>query len=123
MPRVRFLPTFLLPEPVDVDVPPGTSLQEAAYAAHAPIGDACGGNCACSTCHVHVVEGFESLAEMDDAEDDILGKATDVQAISRLGCQALVGRADLVIRITPEGQLAFINEHPEHRGREGEIKG
>lgn len=121
MPVIRFMPTFLTPEAVEVEVEPGVSLQEAAEMAGVPMGDACGGNCACSTCHVHVVEGFDSLEEMEDEEDDILGKAEDVQIHSRLGCQAEVADDDLTVRITRESQVAFINEHPEHRGREGEI--
>jgi len=121
MPKIRFLPTFLNAEPVEIDVEPGVTIQEAAYAAEVPIGDACGGNCACSTCHVHVTEGFDSLEEMDDGEDDILGKAEDVQFVSRLGCQAEVADDDLVVKITRESQIAYMNEHPEHRGREDEI--
>jgi len=121
MPLIRFLPTFLSADPVVVEVEPGVTLLEAAEEAGVPMGDACGGNCACSTCHVHVVEGFDSLEEMDDDEDDILGKADDVQMVSRLGCQTAVAESDLTVRITREGQVAFMNEHPEHRGREGEI--
>lgn len=121
MPKIRFLPTFLNAKPVEIEVEPGLSIQEAAYAAEVPIGDACGGNCACSTCHVHVVEGFDTLEEMEDEEDDILGKADDVQFVSRLGCQTEVADADLVVKITRESQLAYINEHPEHRGREDDI--
>ncbi|MCB9529178.1 MAG: 2Fe-2S iron-sulfur cluster-binding protein [bacterium] len=121
MPKIRFLPTFINAHPVEIEVEPGITIQEAAYRAEVPIGDACGGNCACSTCHVHVVEGFDSLDEMEDEEDDILGKADDVQLVSRLGCQAEIGDGDLVVKITRESQLAFINEHPEHRGREDEI--
>jgi ferredoxin len=121
MPTIRFLPTFLNAEPVEVVVEPGITIQQAAYRAEVPIGDACGGNCACSTCHVHVTQGFATLEEMDDHEDDILGKADDVQYYSRLGCQTEIGDADLVVKITRESQLAYINEHPEHRGREGEI--
>lgn len=122
MPVIRFLPTFLTRDEVVIEVAPGTTLQEAAEEAGVPMGDACGGNCACSTCHVHVVEGFDSLEEMEDEEDDILGKADDVQIHSRLGCQAEVGDADLTVRITRESQVAFMNEHPEHRGREDEIE-
>jgi len=121
MPTIRFLPTFLTAEETTIVVEPGVTLLEAAEMAGVPMGDACGGNCACSTCHVHVVEGFDSLEEMDDDEDDILGKAEDVQFTSRLGCQTDVENTDLVVRITRESQVAFINEHPEHRGREGEI--
>lgn len=121
MPKVTFLPTFLTGE-TSVDVAPGTSIQQAAYAAAVPIGDACGGNCACSTCHVHVLVGFDDLEDMEDDEDDILGKALDVTAQSRLGCQTEVGAADLVVRITRESQVAYCNEHPEHRERVPEIK-
>ena len=68
-----------------VDVEPGTSLLEAANQASVPMGDACGGNCARSTCHVYVREGFDSLEEMSDEEDDILGRADAVEMESRLG--------------------------------------
>ena len=49
---------------------------------------ACGGNCACTTCHVWVKEGAENLSEMDDDEADRLDMAADLQLNSRLGCQA-----------------------------------
>ena len=52
------------------------------------MGSACGGNLACSTCHVWVRKGFDSLSEMEDDENDILDKAFDVRPTSRLGCQA-----------------------------------
>ena len=116
MPRIRFQATFLTEE-VSIEVESGGSILEAAEAAGVPMGDACGGNCACSTCHVHVQVGYDSLEEMEDEEDDILGKADDVQISSRLGCQACVAQTDLVVKITRESQLAFINEHPEHRDR------
>ena len=57
MPLITFGPTFLSEDEVTIVVEPGTSLQEAAFDAGVPMGDACGGNCGCSTCHVHVVEG------------------------------------------------------------------
>jgi len=122
MPKVKFGPTFMCGEEIVVQVEPGTSLQEAAEAASVPMGDACGGNCACSTCHVYIVEGFESLEEMSDEEDDILGRADAVQMESRLGCQTLVGSEPLSVKISRESQLAFINEHPEHRDRADEIE-
>jgi ferredoxin, 2Fe-2S len=121
MPRIRFRPTFLSADDVVIEVEAGTSIQEAAAEAKVPMGDACGGNCACSTCHVHVLEGFDALEEMDDDEDDILGKAEDVQAVSRLGCQARVEAADLVVKITRESQVAYMNEHPEYRDRVGDV--
>src|ERR1700735_2836148 len=48
---------------------------------------ACGGNCACTTCHVWVKEGAENLSEMEDDEADRLDMAADLQLNSRLGCQ------------------------------------
>ncbi|MEE2789775.1 MAG: 2Fe-2S iron-sulfur cluster-binding protein [Myxococcota bacterium] len=121
MPKVTFLATFMHTEPRAIEVQSGTSLQEAAEDAGVPMGDACGGNCGCSTCHVYVLEGYDELEEMEDDEDDVLGKADDVRLESRLGCQALVGQADVLVQISRESQLAFINEHPEHRGRESDI--
>jgi len=51
---------------------------------------ACGGNCACTTCHVIVREGAQNLSEMDDDEADRLDTAWDLTPRSRLGCQAVV---------------------------------
>lgn len=121
MPKITFLPTFLSDEPVTVEVAEHTTIQEAAGEAGVPIGDACGGNCACSTCHVHVMEGFDDLEEMEDDEDDILGKAEDVRFNSRLGCQVELPDGVYVVKITRESQEAFINEHPEHRDKVDQI--
>ncbi len=120
MPKITFRRTFLTDE-TTVEAEEGLTILEAAESAGVPMGDACGGNCGCSTCHVHVEVGFESLEEMDDPEDDILGKADDVQYTSRLGCQAKVERSDLVVKVTRESQLSFINEHPEYRDRVDEV--
>src|SRR3979409_1723431 len=51
---------------------------------------ACGGNCACTTCHIGVKEGAENLSEMDDDEADRLDMAADLQLNSRLGCPAVI---------------------------------
>jgi 2Fe-2S ferredoxin len=51
---------------------------------------ACGGNCACTTCHVIVKEGFEMLSEPEEEELDLLDKAPGLTATSRLGCQAVI---------------------------------
>lgn len=107
MPKVRFTS-----DGTSAEVAPGTTILEAARACGAQVGSACGGNCACSTCHVWVKEGFDSLSEMSDDENDILDKAFDVRATSRLGCQAKVGEADLEVEITRESRQAFCDEHP-----------
>jgi 2Fe-2S ferredoxin len=101
-----------------VEVPIGTSLLEAATRAHFPEGSACGGVCACSTCHVHVLRGANLLSEQEDEEADILDKAFDVRATSRLGCQSkIVGEGEIEVEITRESLEAYENEHPDERGK------
>jgi 2Fe-2S ferredoxin len=101
-----------------VQVPVGTSLLEAATKAHFPEGSACGGVCACSTCHVHVIRGAQLLSEQEDEEADILDKAFDVRATSRLGCQSrIVGEGEIDVEITRESLEAYENEHPDERGK------
>jgi 2Fe-2S ferredoxin len=110
MPRVTFLP-----EGLTADVPPGTTLLEAGLRAGARLGHACGGKCACSTCHVYLREGGDSLSESKDNEQDVLDKAFDVRPASRLGCQAKVGDADVVVEVSRESVKAWLDEHPAER--------
>ena len=63
------------------------------------LSDACEMACACTTCHVIVREGFDSLAESDETEDDLLDKAWGLEPDSRLSCQVEIGDEDLVIEI------------------------
>jgi ferredoxin, 2Fe-2S len=108
MPRVRFTE-----QNVEVEVPAGSSILQAAQRGGAPEGSACGGVCACSTCHVYVDEGAEHLSEASEDEEDILDKAFDVRMNSRLGCQAkLEGDGLVVVRISKESLDAYYNEHP-----------
>ncbi len=111
MPKVRFVEQRL-----EVEVPIGTTILEAARQAGAPEGDTCGGECACSTCHVYVGVGQTLLSEADEDEEDALDKAFDVRQHSRLGCQARIEKDGLVeVSISRESIDAFYNEHPELR--------
>jgi ferredoxin, 2Fe-2S len=102
----------------EASVPVGTTILKAAQGVDAPQGYACGGVCACSTCHVYVLKGAELLSEQEDEEADIMDKAFDVRASSRLGCQAKILREGTVeVEITRESLQAFENEHPEYRGK------
>src|SRR5215470_7966473 len=109
MPRVRFRSPF---DDVTVEVPEGTSLLEAAEKCGATVGHACGGVCACSTCHVWVRKGLESLSDQEDAEMDRIDQAFDVRAFSRLGCQAQVDGEDVEVEITQESLTAYLDENP-----------
>src|SRR6188768_1128229 len=114
MTKVRFLE-----HGVEIDVPLGTTLLQAAKRSGAPEGDACGGVCACSTCHVYVEKGSELLSPAEENEEDILDKAFDVRINSRLGCQAKIRReGTVVVRISQESLAAYFNEHPEAKRAE-----
>ncbi len=112
MPKVKFLP-----DGQEIEVKPGTTILQAAKACHAQVGYACGGVCACSTCHVYVRDGFDSLSEQQENEMDILDKAFDVRPSSRLGCQTQVADQDVVVEITRESRQAWLDEHPEERAK------
>jgi 2Fe-2S ferredoxin len=114
MPRVRFRSPF---DEVVVEVPEGTSILEAAEQCGATVGHACGGVCACSTCHVWVRKGIDSLSEQEDQEADRLDQAFDVRAYSRLSCQSLLGSEDVDVDITQESLQAFLDENPDLRHR------
>lgn len=116
MPKVRFVK-----ENLEVEVESGVSILDAARKAGAPEGDRCGGVCACSTCHVYVVKGFEQTSEIEDEEYDILDKAFDVRATSRLGCQAKV-QGDIEVVISDESFTAFQDEHPPEAQRVVELR-
>ena len=115
MTKIVFKKNRLLKEDYTVEVKDGTTILEAANSKGIPVGSNCGGVCGCSTCHVYVVEGFDSLEEMSDKEADRLDLGFDVKLNSRLGCQAEVSGADLVIDITEESLKAFLDENPDIR--------
>ncbi len=75
-----------------------------------PLDHACGGNCACTTCHVWVKEGAENLSEMDDDEADRLDMAADLQLNSRLGCQAVVKKPGKVVVEIPAWNRNYVSE-------------
>ncbi|KLU35624.1 2Fe-2S ferredoxin [Massilia sp. WF1] len=60
---------------------------------------ACDRVCACTTCHVIVREGFDSLNEQEEKEEDMLDKAWGLEPNSRLSCQAIIADEDLVVEI------------------------
>ncbi|MBF8755839.1 ISC system 2Fe-2S type ferredoxin [Pseudomonas guariconensis] len=112
MPQVIFLPhEKFCPDGLVVDVEPGTNILELAHEHHIEMESACGGVCACTTCHCIVREGFDSLEEADELEEDMLDKAWGLEAQSRLACQVIVGEEDLTIEI-PKYSLNHAAEAP-----------
>ena len=100
MPKIIVLPhQDLCPEGAVLDAKKGETLLDVALKNGIEIEHACEKSCACTTCHVIVREGFDSLSESDELEDDMLDKAWGLEPESRLSCQAKVADEDLVIEI------------------------
>lgn len=100
MPVVRVLPhPDLCPEGTSFDVKKGAMLCESLLKAGVEIEHACDMVAACATCHVHVREGYASLAEPDDEENDELDNAWGLDAQSRLACCVKLKDVDLVIEL------------------------
>jgi 2Fe-2S ferredoxin len=103
MPRVTFLPMNRTVEfeklPYRDHGRPG-SLLDVALNFAIPLEHACGGNCACTTCHVIVREGARNLSPIDDFEADRLDLASGLTVHSRLACQAVV-QGDVVVLLAP----------------------
>lgn len=109
MAKVRYID-----QGIEIEVPVGTTILQASKKCGAPEGDACGGVCACSTCHVYVEQGADLLSEAEENEEDILDKAFDVRMTSRLGCQAKIEKdGEIAVKISQESLDAFYNEHPD----------
>ena len=100
MPKIVFLPHHeICPEGAVVEAEKGQSICEAALKNGLDIEHACEMSCACTTCHVIVREGFDSLSDADELEEDYLDKAWGLEPESRLSCQAVVGAEPLVVEI------------------------
>lgn len=101
MPQIVVLPHVeLCPEGAVLEGEPGKSVCDTLLDAGIEIEHACEKSCACTTCHVIVREGFETLEPSEEDEDDLLDKAWGLEPTSRLSCQAKVPQnADLVIEI------------------------
>ena len=111
MPQIIFLPhEEICPQGAVIEVESGTTICDAALANGIEIEHACEKSCACTTCHVYVREGFDSLEESDEDEDDLLDKAWGLEPESRLSCQAVVGEEDLVVEI-PKYTINMVSEH------------
>jgi len=111
MPQIIILPhEELCPEGAAFEVEPGISICDAALEHDVEIEHACEKSCACTTCHVYVREGFDSLEEASDLEEDYLDKAWGVDPDSRLSCQAKVADEDLVIEI-PKYTINMVSEN------------
>ena len=111
MPQIIFLPhEEICPDGAVIEAKPGTTICDAALQEGIEIEHACEKSCACTTCHVYIREGGDSLNESTDDEDDLLDKAWGLDPDSRLSCQTVVGDTDLVVEI-PKYTINMVSEN------------
>ena len=100
MPKIVVMPhAILCPEGATFEAPTGKTVCDALLDNHIEIEHACEKSCACTTCHVVVRKGFDSLGEPEEKEEDLLDMAWGLEATSRLSCQAKIADEDLTIEI------------------------
>ncbi|XQW84024.1 ISC system 2Fe-2S type ferredoxin [Thalassotalea piscium] len=110
MPKIIVLPNEeLCPDGAVLEAETGESVLNVILKNDINLEHACEKVCACTTCHVIVREGFDSLAESDELEDDLLDKAWGLEPESRLSCQAIVADEDLVVDI-PKYTVNMVSE-------------
>lgn len=100
MTKIRFLPhADVCPKGAEIEAEPGETIIAAALRNGIPIEHACEMSCACTTCHVVLRAGFDSLEPAEEKEEDLLDRAWGLEPDSRLSCQAKVAETDLVVEI------------------------
>ncbi len=110
MPQLIVLPhEELCPEGAVIEAKPGVSICDTLLSNGIEIEHACEKSCSCTTCHVIVREGFDSLEPSTELEDDMLDKAWGLEPQSRLSCQAIMDKTDLVIEI-PKYTINMVKE-------------
>jgi len=93
-----------------IEAEPGVTICDAALKQGIEIEHACEKSCACTTCHVYIREGADSLNESTEDEDDLLDKAWGLDPDSRLSCQTVVADSDLVVEI-PKYTINMVSEN------------
>jgi 2Fe-2S ferredoxin len=110
MPQLIVLPhEELCPDGAVIEAQKGVSICDTLLDNGIEIEHACEKSCACTTCHVVIREGYDTLSEATETEEDLLDKAWGLEPTSRLSCQALVGSKDLVIEI-PKYTINMVKE-------------
>jgi len=111
MPQIKVLPhAEICPEGKTFEAEPGVSVLDNMLAQDIEVEHACEKSCACTTCHVIVRSGYESLGEASEDEEDLLDRAWGLTPVSRLSCQAIVDEADLTIEI-PKYTINYAKEN------------
>tara|TARA_B100002019_G_scaffold109476_1_gene94111 strand:+ start:3353 stop:3691 length:339 start_codon:yes stop_codon:yes gene_type:complete len=111
MPKITFMPNEeLCPNGMEVEAIEGQTICDVALKNGIKIEHACEKSCACTTCHVYIRQGIETIDESSENEDDMLDKAWGLEPDSRLSCQAKIREDDLVIEI-PKYTINMVSEN------------
>jgi 2Fe-2S ferredoxin len=111
MPTIEVLPhAELCPEGKTFEAKAGVSLLDNLHDQGIEVEHACEKSCACTTCHVIVRKGYDSLPDASEDEEDLLDRAWGLTPVSRLSCQALVEDNDLTVEI-PKYTINYAKEN------------
>ncbi|MCX8514474.1 MAG: system 2Fe-2S type ferredoxin [Pseudomonadota bacterium] len=100
MPIIKVLPhSEICPNGIEFEAKSGLNVCQQLLNNNVEIEHACDMACACTTCHVVIKHGFNSLNPINELEEDLLDRAWGLTSVSRLSCQAIVGTEDLTIEI------------------------
>jgi 2Fe-2S ferredoxin len=110
MPKITVLPhTEYCPHGAELDAEKGETVLDVLLRYDIAIEHACEMQCACTTCHVYLRNGYNAVAAPLEKEDEMLDRAWGLDMDSRLSCQARVGDEDLVVEI-PKYTLNQVSE-------------
>lgn len=100
MTKITVLPhPTICPNGAEFESEPGKNLARELVAHKVFIEHACEFSCGCTTCHVYIEKGFDSLEPAEDQEEDILDQAWGLKPNSRLSCRTIIGEEDLTVEI------------------------
>jgi 2Fe-2S ferredoxin len=100
MPIIKVLPhSEICPNGIEFEAQSGVNVCQQLLNNNVEIEHACDMACACTTCHIIIKQGFNSLNTINELEEDLLDRAWGLTSVSRLSCQAIVGAEDLTIEI------------------------
>ncbi|HJL95548.1 MAG: ISC system 2Fe-2S type ferredoxin [Gammaproteobacteria bacterium] len=100
----------ICPKGANIQAEPGETLAEVLLENGIKIEHACELSCACTTCHVVIREGFQSLNEAKEDEEDMLDKAWGLESESRLSCQVIIDKEELEIEL-PKYTINMVSEN------------
>ena len=109
--KFTFEDTSIAPKLIE-NVPADISILEVTEEHDIHLNHNCGGVCACSTCHIYVRKGEDSLEEISDKEENFIDRAINPRLESRLACQCIILEEDAYIEVEiPDQSRIIVHEH------------